>query len=176
MAVNLELRKLLLKLPNGKKFEELIVLAIEKVIGRRVWSARSGSQFGADMGTGDLKGPVIRLEAKRYEKGTNLKKRELLGEISEAKATTSDLDLWILATSAEVPQQLEQLLIQEGKSRGIGIEIMDISSSPTCKLPRLLACALDEVSRFLQQTLGQKEAQQARSLLENARESNPITL
>lgn len=74
MGVYGDLKNLLLRFPEDEKeFEKLVALAVEEVLGRRVWSARSSTQFGADMGTGNLEWRVVRVEAKRYEDGRNLK-------------------------------------------------------------------------------------------------------
>ncbi|MDA8020950.1 MAG: PadR family transcriptional regulator [Thermoanaerobaculia bacterium] len=147
------LRDLLLQLPkDGKKFEHLVRLALEELLDRRVWPARSGAQFGADMGSGNHHWPVVRLEAKRYQ--GSLKKRELLGELDEAIREEPALDLWILATTTEVSEQLASALTDKGERLGIGIEIVDLSDSRYCKLPLLLASALEPACEFVGEALG----------------------
>ena len=161
-----ELRRILLKFPDdGKEFESLIARAIESVLGHRVWSARAGSQFGGDMGTAPSDGPGVKVEAKRHKNGRKLNTRELLGEIAEAIDTCPRLDLWILATCAEVPEQVRAALEREGKRRGIGIGVLDLSSSLHCKLPRLLVEAQATAVRFVRESLGGPAAAQMESLL-----------
>ena len=141
MPAHLKLQEILLRL-SSQEFEDLLALALEKVLGRRIWCARSGFQFGADLGTGSTdEGLIVRLEAKRYNDGKTLKERELLGELEQARQKNSGLDLWILGTCTEVPEQIEAALVAAGFDRGIGIEIIDLSASSHSKLPRLLALA-----------------------------------
>ncbi len=171
MDSNLELRRLLLRLPKtGKQFEELVCAALEQLLGQRVRSARSGSQFGADMGTGQHDGLFIRCEAKRYGEQTNLSERELLGEISQALQKNPGLDLWILATTKEVDETLESALTREGRMRGLGIEILDLSASTYSKLPRLLAVAREAVCNLFEHFRGGSEARELHSVLESIAE------
>ncbi len=161
-----ELRDILLKLPdNGKKFERLIRLALERVLGRRVWAARSGSQLGADMGTGGSGTVHIRCEAKQYRNGSGLKERDLRGELSEAVEHSPELDLWILASTSEVPEQIAMALARQAQKQGIGVSIVDLSDSPHCKLPLLLVAARDEVCSYVAEHVGAAEATSMESLL-----------
>lgn len=162
------LRRLLLEFPrDGQQFASLISHAIEAALGRRVWGARGGSQFGADMGTSPSDGPVIRVEAKRYAQGRKLDSRELLGEIAEAIDICPSLDLWILATCAEVPEQIRAALEREGSRRGIGAEVLDLSPSLYSKLPRLLAETRATVVPFVRESLGRASADQLTRVLED---------
>jgi DNA-binding PadR family transcriptional regulator len=163
-----ELREMLLGLhKDGKAFEQLACLALEAVLGRRVWPARGGPQFGADMGTAEEELPVIRVECKRY-KG-RLNRRELLGEIGEAAQRGGPLDLWVLVTTSVVSERLENALTDLGARLGLGVEIIDLSSSQYCKLPRLFACAVEEVSRFVGTHLGESQERKIRSILSRIR-------
>ena len=161
-----ELRRILLKFPpDGQQFASLITRAVETILGRRVWGARAGSQFGADMGTGASDGPGVKVEAKRYQRGSRLTVRELLGEIAEAIDSCPSLDLWVLATCAEVPEQIRAALEREGNRRGIGIDILDLSPSVHCKLPRLLVESQTTVLPFVRENLGEAAAVQMVDLL-----------
>lgn len=173
MSSNIDLRRLLLKLPkDGKAFEALIRQALEEVLGRRVWAAQSGSQFGRDMGTSEVDGLVIKLEAKRRK--SNLNKTELLGKISDSVVSCPGLDLWVLATTAEVPEQLKEALKRLGERFGIGVEVLDLSTSEHSKLPQLLALAIPRVCAFLEKHIGKAKAQKVRSLLDKVRERHSL--
>ncbi len=165
LLLNSKLQRLLLKLPGtGKEYEEVVRLGLVEALGRNLRLARSGSQFGGDVGTG-TSGPTVRIEAKRVSTHRSLDQRALLGEISEALDRYPDLDLWVLAASCEVPEQMANALEREGQSRGIGIEILDVSSSRKSKLPLLLANACAEVVGYVGKVCDDSLANELKSVL-----------
>lgn len=86
--------------PNG--FEGLVRDLLEEWTGQIFRLAKSGSQSGKDSTSDNRTGCVIAAEMKRYQEGTHLSTRELLGELSEAATSLSNLDLWVLAATKEI--------------------------------------------------------------------------
>lgn len=110
--------------PDG--FEGLIAKLLMALTGRRFRLAKSGSQAGRDMSMRHASSNVVTVECKRYGKKTELDERELLGEFVQAISDISDLDLWILVTSRDVPSQLYEALHQQ--ARYSHIEFLSIST------------------------------------------------
>ncbi|MCX5831014.1 MAG: hypothetical protein NT140_03850 [Deltaproteobacteria bacterium] len=116
--------------PNG--FEGLIRVLLEKWTNQTFRLARSGSQSGKDTTSENPNGCVIAAEMKRYEEGTSLSRRMLLGELSEVITGLPDLELWVLSTTKEIgdkeaegirelSERLDvETLIIDSRSTGIG--------------------------------------------------------
>lgn len=105
MADRSELLKWLRSLtPEGAAgFEGLVRLLLEAWTGRRFRLARGGEQFGHDAKSdrGPL-APTILVECKRYGEDNKPPSRELMGELGQALARFSTLDLWVLAATTEI--------------------------------------------------------------------------
>lgn len=109
--------------PNG--FEGLIAQLLKALTGHHFRLAKSGSQAGRDISSRDPGANVIAVECKRYGKTTELKERELLGELVQVVESILDLDLWILVTSRDISSQLYEVLYR--KTNQCGIEFLAIS-------------------------------------------------
>ncbi len=110
--------------PDG--FEGLIASLLEALTGSHFALATSGSQEGRDMSSRRPNANVVAVECKRYGESTELSERELLGELVQAGQAISDLDLWVLVASREVPSQLAETLNRSAAEKGIGF--LSISS------------------------------------------------
>ena len=94
----------------NRAFERFAATALEELTGVPFVLARSGDQHGRDFRSVRPSAVRIAGEAKFYGRTVSLRERDLLGEIVEVVASLPDLDLWVLATTAPVSDQLEQKL------------------------------------------------------------------
>lgn len=158
------LREILCSL-NPDQFERLIVLSLESVLDRRIFHSRGGDQGGRDMATGLLDQVGINVEAKRYQKKLDIS--QLLGYMQRAFLDERDLDLWIIATTAEVKSQQERVISECGIQTGIGTEIFDLSESGHSKLPKLFIAAGETATGIISSDLGQSEAEDFSAAIES---------
>ncbi len=110
------------------------------------------------MSTGGFGDTWIAVESKRFQNSTSFNRRELLGELVEA-ARSSVLDLWVLASTARVPDQIISALREEGAARGIAVETLD-ASGQLGDLQVLCAAYEDEVTSFLGAIVAEEEIRQ----------------
>ncbi|MDP8566218.1 hypothetical protein [Methylophilus aquaticus] len=127
-AKNLEVLQKELQSISTKVFEELVAGLISEILQIGVSVAKSGFQHGADAGTAGRQGRNLRIECKRYQDKTSLKDRELLGEIDHALKRDASLEAWILASTRDVPEQLENDLFEKALDVGLPIIIIDWKS------------------------------------------------
>ena len=85
---------------NG--FEGLVRDLLEQWTNFSFRIARAGSQFGKDGMSEGQDEFSIAFETKRYNETTELNARELLGELTQAKTSYPELELWVLAATREV--------------------------------------------------------------------------
>jgi hypothetical protein len=158
--------------PDGPEgLEGLIARLLERLTGSRFFLAKAGSQEGRDMSTGGFGGTWIAVESKRFRSSTSFKRRELLGELVEA-ARSSALDLWVLASTARVPDQIVSALREEGAARGIAVETLDAPSDRLGDLPVLCAAYGDEATPFLGAIVSENDL---RRVLEEIRTHSAFT-
>lgn len=126
--------------PDGPKgFEGLVANLLEGLTGQRFFLAHPGSQEGRDTSTGGFGGTWIAVEAKRFQNPKSFNRRELLGELGELP---QGVDLWIIASTTRVPDQIISVLREKAAKEGIAIEALD---APPNRLGDLLAlCAAHE--------------------------------
>jgi hypothetical protein len=113
--------------PNG--FEGLVLDLLEKWTNQTFRLARSGSQSGKDTTSDKLNGCVIAAEMKRYEDGTSLSRRMLLGELSEVVTVLPDLDLWVLSTTKEIGDKEADSIRELSERLNVETLIIDSRSS-----------------------------------------------
>lgn len=124
---------------DDREFEELIGEALSEVCGRRFFCSRSGSQHGGD---GSARGPFDTVfEAKLYRNTTPLNQRNILGGFVEATQRYDRPDLWILAVSRPVSEQLERTLRREADAKAVGLLILDSPTGGESALVQLVAIA-----------------------------------
>ncbi len=133
--------------------EDLAAALIGRVLGVTIAVAKSGFQHGADAGSAGRQGRRLRIEAKRYADTTSLSDRELLGEIDHAIARDPALEAWILVSTKEVPEQVEQELVQKGESSGVPVLIFDWKGDVLADLAALCASAPDIVATLISSRL-----------------------
>ncbi|TCH96280.1 hypothetical protein EJV46_20050 [Roseococcus sp. SYP-B2431] len=135
-----------------KTFEHLIAALIGDLLGISVAVAKSGFQHGADSGVGGRQSRSLRIECKRYADSTSLNERELLGEIDHALDRDAALEVWILATTREVPEQLEDALRSKAAREALPILVIDWKSPGLPLLAALCTSAPDTVEKLYSKT------------------------
>ena len=118
--------------PND--FEKMTSSLLQEFIGVSFQRARSGSQRGSDA---TAMGPrAIRMEARRYGHGSRLDERSITGQIIQSIKDDPCLELWVLATTRDVPAQLDADLVNAAESEGVAYCPLDWNDDP---VPRLAA-------------------------------------
>jgi hypothetical protein len=135
--------------PTGNAgVEGLIKKLLEATTGRQYYLARSGSQEGRDLSTAGASGTWVAVEVKQYQ-STPPAKTQLLGYLMNAHVDARDLDLWVLATTTEIPEQTAAALAKAATDLGVAVQILDWASGDLAKLPVLCASAPKAVVDFL---------------------------
>lgn len=118
--------------PSGPEgFEGLIQQLLSALTGYQFYLAQSGTQAGRDLATPRI-GTVLAVECKRYGLDTELSATELLGKLTHAEMTVSGLDVWVLVTSRDVPDQVYSVLEAAGRRLGVDVQIVaDQDGSPS---------------------------------------------
>jgi hypothetical protein len=108
---------------QGSNLEKLPAALVGRLLGVTVSVARSNFQYGGDAGTASRQDRRLRIEAKRYSETTALNERALRGEIDQALWRDPALEAWVLVTTQEVSEQIEQSLEQKGEGEGVPVLI-----------------------------------------------------
>ncbi len=137
--------------PTG--FEGLVAQLLERLTDQRFFLAQAGSQEGRDMSTAGFTGTSIAVEAKRFQTSKSLKRRELLGELLELPEW---VDLWVIATTARVSDQLASVLRLKATERGVAVEFLEAPSTRLGDLVVLCASHGDIVKTFFGESIGNK--------------------
>jgi hypothetical protein len=122
---NLQRLKQILQEADAGLLERLAAVLLGNLLGVAVAVARAGFQHGGDAGPAGRQGRNFRIESKRYADKTPLSERELLGEIDHALKRDPALEAWILVSTREVSEQVEQSLYGHGESMGVPIIVID---------------------------------------------------
>lgn len=125
--------------------ERLASVLVGKLLGVTVAAARAGFQYGGDAGPAGRQGRNFRIETKRYADSTPLSERELLGEIDQALWRDPALEAWILVSTREVSEQVEESLHGHGESMGVPVIVIDWKPHGISILASLCSSAPDEV-------------------------------
>ncbi len=153
--------------PTGQHgFEGLVARLLGNLTGRQFYLARSGSQAGRDMRSDTLKGSVIAVECKRYGKKTDLNDRELSGEITQACRDIPGLDLWVLVSSKDIPDQLITLLEQCAAEYGVEFRAISAEAGSPGSLEVLCAHGIQIVLEFLASVLSENDVRWTQCELE----------
>lgn len=145
-----------LRAAGAKGFEGLVVNLLSNLTGLRFYLSQSGQQRGRDAKTSSEASTVVAVEAKRYASSTKLDERELVAELHQAVTSEPSLDLWILATSRSVPEQLLSSLEKEAEGRAVGLLVMDSLPYGMGALDILAASSPETVRRFFPESLWQE--------------------
>lgn len=87
-------------------FEGLVQRLLERLTGIEFFLAHAGAQAGRDMTSARTGGTIIAVECKRYGKDRELDEDELKGKLISAVEAIPGLDLWVLAASRPVSDQV----------------------------------------------------------------------
>ena len=131
------LREVLLQ-TSPDRLERLAGQLLGRLLAVPVRFARKGDQRGGDAGVSGSDGRHLILEARRY-RDTSLDERCILGEIEQAATRDPDLEAWLLVTTREVPEQVENAMFRAGLKNGIGTIVIDWQPQPLPKLAALAA-------------------------------------
>ena len=130
-SISTDLDKLKHELQNeqdASNLEHLAAALLSHLLDVPIAVAASGFQYGADAGAVGQR--RLRLECKKYTDTSQLKERELLGEIDQALARDDALEAWILVSVCQktplselschdpphFPRQLQPNFVQEDAS------------------------------------------------------------
>lgn len=131
-------------------FEGLIAKLLETLTGRHFYLAQSGTQLGRDMSSSGSNSDVIAVECRRYGSKTELDERELLGELEQVSTAISDLDLWVLIASRDIPSQIHESLRKKADKEDITCLSISTADGTPSSLEVLCAQAIDQVVNFLE--------------------------
>ena len=93
----------------------------------------AGNQRGGDGGVSGAGGRHLIFEARRYSDDSRLDERGILGEIEQAIDRDPALEAWLLVTTQEAPEQIQQAMTRAGEEKGIGTVIIDWLHQPLPK-------------------------------------------
>jgi hypothetical protein len=152
MALNFEpVTDFLLALsPTGARgFEGLVARLLEVATGQRFRLSGSGQQDGQDARVEPGQGNRIKLECKRYGRGTALDLRELTSELTQATTADPDLDLWVLAASRPITDQIARPLEELANEIGVEILFLDVGTDGLPRLALLMAAYTSELEGWI---------------------------
>jgi hypothetical protein len=129
-------------------FEGLVCLLLQAWTGIPLVLARSGDQRGRDASSHSLTAPTFGIEAKHYN-ATKLGTRELIAELCQVCEDKPFLDVWVVATSAIVPDQCTQEVQREGRRRGVDVVIIGADGLGTSSFEVFIAEYPDILAKFL---------------------------
>lgn len=151
-----KLKKVLLAAPPAK-LERLAKCLLGCLLGVPVRNARAGAQRGGDGGVSGAGGRHLIFEARRYGDDSRLDERGILGEIEQAIDREPALEAWILVTTQEASEQIQQAMVRAGENKGIGTVIIDWQRQPLPNLAVLAArypqCFEAEIGKGYEQLL-----------------------
>lgn len=130
------------------EFERLAAALIGEMLDLPIFVASSGFQHGGDAGPAGRNSRAFRIETKRYG-DTNLKSRELLGEIDHALMRDPALEAWILVATREASEQLAADLQWKMKEAGVPVLIIDWAQEGLPDLAALCSVSPEICARYL---------------------------
>lgn len=146
-----------LRATGEKGFEGLVSGLLTALTGLRFYVSHSGDQGGRDAKTSLRSGISIAVESKRYTQSTPLKARELIAEMQQVTASVPELDLWILATSKSVSEQLLTELELIAVKDSIDVLVLDSLADGRGNLDVLSAAFPELLGQFLPYGEGEDE-------------------
>lgn len=143
---------LALKAIGEDGFEGLVGTALQEISGVPFRLAGSGRQFGID-GKPAYDEDCVCFEAKRYD--GKIDRRDLIVKIADLARNNTHPDLvWVLGATTKVKTQDADDLRADGRSRGIGVLILDWSDDSVSPLAAALTAGGERVETFLKKSLG----------------------
>ena len=135
-----QLRQILLGAEPGC-LERLAQSALGNLLDVPFRNARSGDQRGGDGGASGIRDLVF--EARRYEPTTSFDERGIRGQILQAVERKPDLEAWLLVSTREVPEQIQDAIDATALGQGIAAISLDWMRQPLPKLAVLFASCPD---------------------------------
>lgn len=165
--MNTQLLEFLRRLPpsGSDGFEGLVAKQLGFLTGRRFYLAQSGTQSGRDMTSDRQQSNVIAVECKRFGDDRPFNLPELQGKLEQAEIENPDLDLWVLAATRAIPDQVITSLRLQGDKDGIEIQAISPNDGCPSSLELLCACASDTTVSYLTGHLKQAEIETLRQKL-----------
>ncbi len=139
-----------LKDTGSSGFEGLVVALLEAATGQRFRLSSSGQQFGQDARSELSYGNNIKVEAKHYSKA-KLDIRELIAELVQAKSQGAALDLWVLAASCSVSDQIVTQLEEIASDQNVEVFFLDVGTAGISRLAVLMAAFPEVLDFWIQQ-------------------------
>jgi hypothetical protein len=130
-------------------FEGLVTRLCEAATGQRFRLSGPGPQAGQDARVEPGPANTIKVECKRYGRDTALDLRELTSELTQAATADPDLDLWILATSRAVVDQIARTLEDLANGAGVEVLFLDVGTDNLPRLPVLMAAYDSELTGWI---------------------------
>ena len=130
-----QLQRILLDAEPGC-LERLAQSALSNLLDVPFRHARAGDQRGGDGGTSGTRELVF--EARRYEPTTSFDERGIRGQILQAVERKPDLEAWILVSTREVPEQIQDAIDATARGQGIAAFSIDWLRKPLPDLPSFL--------------------------------------
>ncbi|MGA7234467.1 MAG: hypothetical protein WBY44_02235, partial [Bryobacteraceae bacterium] len=112
-------------------FEGLVRVLVQEATGQEFRLSSAGRQSGRDAASEEGLANSIKVETKHYLAKTALKPRELEAELHEAAASDPALDVWVLAASRSVSEQIASSLQEQGELLGVDIVVLDLGATGT---------------------------------------------
>jgi hypothetical protein len=139
--------------PTGPRgFEGLIAKLLGVLTGRRFRLSRAGAQGGRDLGSDPEEGSVVAVECKRYGLDRELQEDELLAKLAQAKLDLPDLDLWALASSRSLNDQLARTLADAAAAHDVEFRAIETGDDSPPSMVALLACEPDVTLEHLKES------------------------
>lgn len=121
--------------------EGLVQRLVSHATGTQFALARSGTQGGRDMSSSRGGTATIAVECKRYSEDTSLDETELKGKLATGATDIPDLDLWVLAATRTVSDQLLRGLEDTAERLNVDVLVLALNGVDGGSLATL--CALD---------------------------------
>lgn len=120
-------------------FEGLVRVLLQEATGQEFRLSSSGRQSGRDAASEAGPANAIKIETKHYRETTALNPRELEAELHEAADSDPGLDVWALAASRSVSEQIARSLERQAESLGVDAVILDLGGTGLPRLAVLMA-------------------------------------
>lgn len=122
-------------------FEGLIQRLLSHLTGIEFYLAQSGSQSGRDMSSDRRGRTVLAVECKRYGAQSEFREDELKGKLVSAVDTIPSLDLWVLAASRPVSDQLYSAIESAASRLNVDAFVLSLDNNHGGTLATLCANA-----------------------------------
>lgn len=145
--------------------EGLAALLLQQATSQEFRLSSAGRQSGRDAATEAGHGNNIKIEIKHYRQTTSLNQRELIAEINEAAESDPDLDIWVLAASRAVSEQIASSLEKQAERLGVDIVILDYGVDGLPRVAVLMAAYSDVTIAWADKCEFQYDSSQIRGAL-----------